>query len=172
MEIVIRAETVADYSKIREINNRAFNQDTEEKLIQNLRKKKEYIAELSLVAEYKNQLVGHILFFPISIIGKNNRFPTLALAPMSVLPEFQKKGIGSELIKEGLKIAKKLGFTSVIVVGHPQYYSKFGFKKASTWNIRPPFDAPDDAFMAIELVKNALMDVSGMVEYPQEYLDD
>jgi putative acetyltransferase len=172
MKIVIRAETVYDYAKIREINDRAFGQDIEGKLIENLRKKKEYIAELSLVAEYKNQLVGHILFFPISIIGKNNRFPTLALAPMSVLPEFQKKGIGSELIKEGLKIAKKLGFTSVIVVGHPQYYSKFGFKKASTWNIRPPFDAPDDAFMAIELVKNALMDVSGMVEYPQEYLDD
>ncbi len=169
MKIVIRAETIGDYSKITEINDRAFKGDNEGKLIENLRKKKEYIAELSLVAEYKNHLVGHILLFPLSIIGKNKRFPTLALAPMSVLPEFQNKGIGSELIKEGLKIAKKLGFESVIVLGHPEYYRRFGFKKASIWNIKPPFDAPDDAFMAIELVENALMDVSGMVEYPQEY---
>lgn len=169
MKIVIRAETVDDYAKIREINNRAFNQDTEGELIENLRKKKEYIAELSLVAEYKNQLIGHILFFPLSIIGKNKRFPTLALAPMSVLPEFQNKGIGGKLIKEGLKVAEQLGFTSVIVLGHPEYYPKFGFEKASTWNIKPPFDAPDDAFMAIELVENALIDASGMLEYPQEY---
>jgi predicted N-acetyltransferase YhbS len=88
---------------------------------------------------------------------------------MSVLPEFQNKGIGGKLIKEGLKVAEQLGFTSVIVLGHPEYYPKFGFEKASTWSIKPPFDAPDDAFMAIELVENALIDASGMLEYPQEY---
>jgi putative acetyltransferase len=171
MKIVIRAETESDYSKITEINDRAFKGNTEGKLIENLRKKKEYIAELSLVAEYNNQLVGHILFFPLFIIGENKRSLTLALAPMSVLPEYQNKGIGSKLIKEGLKIAKKLGFESVNVLGHPEYYPKFGFKKASTWNIKSPFDAPDDAFMAIELVENALLNVSGMVEYPKEYFD-
>ena len=172
MKIKIRSETTNDYSKITEINIRAFNQYNEARLIENLRKKKDFIADLSLVAEYNNRLVGHILFYPISIIGKGKKYSSLALAPMSVLPEYQNKRVGSKLIKKGLKIAKNLGFKSVIVLGYPEYYSRFGFEKASKWNIKPPFDVPDDAFMAIELVDNGLKNVSGIVEYPEEYKED
>lgn len=171
MEINIRPEKAKDYSKITDINNRAFNQYNEGKLIENLRKKEGFISDLSLVAEYNNQLVGHILFYPISIIGKDKKYTSLALAPMAVLPEYQNRGIGSKLIKEGLKIAKNLGFKSVIVIGYPEYYPRFGFKKASKWDIKPPFNVPDDAFMAIELVDNGLENVSGIVEYSEEYYD-
>jgi predicted N-acetyltransferase YhbS len=90
---------------------------------------------------------------------------------MSVRPGFQNKGIGGELIKEGLKRAVEFGFKSVLVLGHPTYYPKFGFKKASRWMIKPGFDAPDEAFMAIELEKGSLDFGGGTLEYPSEYLD-
>ena len=95
----------------------------------------------------------------------------MALAPVAVLPEFQKQGIGSELIREGLKACQQLGYDSVIVLGHPEYYPKFGFKQADTWGIKDPFGAPAEAFMALELKKGALEGASGIVEYPDEFLE-
>src|SRR5665647_3709714 len=86
---------------------------------------------------------------------------------MSVRPEFQKQGIGSELIREGLKTCLQLGYDSVIVLGHPEYYPKFGFKQADTWGIKDPFGAPAEAFMALELKEGALEGASGMLEYPE-----
>jgi putative acetyltransferase len=89
-----------------------------------------YISVLSLVAEIDNKIVGHILFFPIKIISQENEYETLSLAPMSVLPTYQKMGIGSKLIEYGIKAAKKAGYGSIIVVGHPDYYPRFGFAPA------------------------------------------
>jgi predicted N-acetyltransferase YhbS len=90
---------------------------------------------------------------------------------MAVLPEYQKKGIGLQLVEEGLKRARKLGFKSVIVLGHAAYYPRFGFEPAGKWGIRPPFEVPDDAFMALELVRDGLKDIQGTVEYPPEFND-
>ncbi len=167
--IVIRPETENDYPLIAHINNLAFEQNNEGLLIEKLRDTPDFISELSLVAEYRDEILGHILFHPILINDGKSQYPSLALAPMCVRPDFQKKGIGGKLVKEGLKRAKKLGYDSVIVLGHPKYYPKFGFIKASKFGIRAPFDVPDEAFLALELVEGALKEVKGVVEYPAPF---
>jgi len=108
-------------------------------------------------------------FSPIKIADGKRKRESIALAPVSVHPKHQKKGIGSVLIKEGLARCKKGCFQSVIVLGHPEYYPRFGFKPASNWNISAPFDVPDEVFMAIELKDNALKNVRGVVQYPEEF---
>jgi predicted N-acetyltransferase YhbS len=165
----IRGETENDYTRIREINDSAFGQKNEGRLIERLRQTESYIPELSLVAELDNEIVGHILFYPIAIHSDTSKFPSISLGPMAVTPAFQSKGIGSRLVTDGLEAAKKLGHKSVIVVGHPEYYPKFGFKRASQWNIRVPFEVPDDAFLALELVEGELEGKRGLVEYPEEF---
>jgi len=170
MNLTIRKEEYKDYKKIYEINKLAFKQENESILIEKIRKSKNFIPDLSLVAEIEDKIVGHILFSKIKIIG-NVAYESLALAPIAVTPEFQKKGIGAELIKKGIDRAKELGFDSVIVLGHKEYYPKFGFQKASKWNIKCPFEVPDDVFMAIELTEKAFEDKAGTVEYPAEFND-
>ena len=166
----IRQETPQDFKSIYNINHLAFEQEGESQLIEKIRKEDTFIPELSLVAEQDGKVIGHILFSKIKIIGEQT-YPSLALAPMSVHPDFQKKGIGSELVTIGLQIAKKLNFEHIIVLGHKDYYPKFGFQKASTWNIRCPFEVPDDHFMAIELVEGKLNNKGGLVEYPPVFYE-
>lgn len=148
-----------------------FADYTEHLLVQRIRKGKNFIPELSLVAEVDGAIVGHILFSKIKIIGVKE-WDSLALAPVSVLPQFQRQGVGGQLIIKGLEIAKTLGYKSVILLGHANYYPRFGFQKASNWNISCPFEVPDECFMAIELVKDGLMGVSGVVKYPKEFKVD
>ena len=129
MEIILRTEKPEDYEEVVELTELAFkdmpfSSHTEGELVRKLRKGSNFIQELSLVAELEDRIIGHILFTKINIADGEKLHGTLTLAPVSVHPEFQRKGIGSKLIKEGLERAKKLGFTSVIVVGHPEYYPK------------------------------------------------
>jgi len=168
MRITIRKEEEKDHKQIYEVNKLAFQQENEGKLIEKIRNTENFIPELSIVAEIDNRIVGHILFSKIKIVGKSV-YESLALAPMAVIPEFQKKGIGSELVKKGIKMAKKLGFDSIIVIGHKEYYPKFGFQRASKWNIKCPFEVPDEVFMAIELTEKAFEGKAGTVEYPDEF---
>ncbi len=165
----IRIEEKEDYNRITEVNNLAFNQTNEGILISNLRKTDKFIPGLSLVAELHKKIVGHILFYPLDIISGVKRSEILSLAPIAVLPEFQRKGIGKKLVIQGLKKSEALGFKAVVVLGHPEYYPKFGFNRASKWNIKPPIKVPDEAFMAIELVDGWLNDKAGLIEYPAEY---
>ena len=170
MTFNIRPETPSDYPAIIEVNDLAFGQPAEGKLVENLRKNPKFVPELSLVAEADGKIIGHILFFPIiirSATGKEKE--TISLAPVAVRPEFQKKGIGGELIKTGLEVCRHLGYDSVIVLGHPEYYPKFGFKQAGSWGIIDPFGAPSEAFMALELQEGALEGAGGVVEYPEEF---
>jgi predicted N-acetyltransferase YhbS len=160
---------IEDYVSISEVNDLAFSQKNEGRLILALRKTQEFIPELSLVAEVGGKVVGHILFYPIKIKNNDASYDSLCLAPMAVLSEYQRQRIGSQLVKEGLKRARDLGFKSVIVLGHAAYYPRFGFEPASRWGIRPPFEVPDDVFMALELVKDGLKDIHGAVEYPPEF---
>ena len=169
MVINIRKETEKDYEDIKSVNDKAFGQENEGKIVENLRKNEKYISDLSLVAEIDNKIVGHILFFPIKVISQKNEYETLSLAPMSVLPNYQKMGIGLKLIAYGIKAAKKAGYTSIIVLGHSDYYPRFGFVPASTFGIKPPFEVPDTAFMALELLPNSLKGKQGTVKYPKEY---
>jgi putative acetyltransferase len=171
MDIKIRNEKKDDYNDIRNINELAFNQKNEGKLVDDLRKKSDFNHLFSLVAETKGRIVGHILSYPIKIKNEKEEFIVLSLAPMAVHPDFQNKGIGSKLIKRGLEAAKKTGYNAVIVVGHSNYYPRFGFSPASKWNIKLPIECPDDVFLAIELKKDSLKNVSGLVEFPKEYYD-
>jgi len=171
MNIITRKESREDLARIKKINDRAFEQEDESRLVNKLRKKDQFIPELSLVAETDEMVVGHIFFYPVKIISADQKHTTLSLGPMSVLPEHQKKGIGGKLINEGLSRAKDFGFRSVIVVGHPEYYPKFGFTKASKWSIKVPFKVPDEVFMALEIAEGELQDKSGIIAYPAEFME-
>jgi len=117
MNILIRKEEEKDYRNIYEVNKLAFGQENESKLVEKIRRGNNFIPDLSFLADINGRIVGHILFSKIKIIG-SSIFETLALAPMAVIPEFQRMGIGSELIKKGMEKAKELRFNSIIVLGH------------------------------------------------------
>ncbi|MEG0529345.1 MAG: N-acetyltransferase [Bacilli bacterium] len=170
-QITLRQETEEDFNDIFEVNNIAFGQDSEAKLVNALRNNPAvFIPELSIVAIENDKIIGHILFTKIKIKdNKGNLHESLGLAPMAVRPEFQKSGIGGQLIKKGFEIARDLDFKSVIVLGHEHYYPKFGFEPAEKWNIKAPFDVPSNAFMAIELINDGLKNVTGTVIYPKEF---
>lgn len=173
--LIIRKEIPSDYDRVFELTTKAFetmpfSEGNEDKLVVRLRNASAFIPELSLVAELGGQLVGHILFTPLVVDNGQEQFQSLVLGPVSVLPEFQKQGIGSQMILAGHQKAKELGFQSVILIGHPEYYPRFGYKPASTWGIKTHIPLPsDDVFMAVELVEGGLSGVSGMVIFPPEF---
>jgi putative acetyltransferase len=171
MKIEIRSELSIDYEAIKFVTDEAFGQELEGELVEKLRANPVFKPELSLVALWESKLIGHILFFPINIKSKDSLFPTLALAPMAVLPVYQRNGIGSQLVRAGLKTAANLGYNSVIVLGHNDFYPKFGFRPASDYGISAPFEVPNDVFMAFELIPNGLAGISGIVQYPAEFDD-
>lgn len=172
-EIRIRPEHPQDILDIEAVNTAAFGQSNEAQLVNNLRKNnKHFIPELSLVATVNAEIVGHILLTTNKIVDTaGNEVESLSLAPMAVSPFLQKQGIGSRLVQHAIDKAKQLGYHSIIVLGHEKYYPKFGFKPASTFDIRAPFDVPDNVFMALELTMNALKNVTGMVRYPDEFME-
>ncbi len=141
--IIIRTEKQEDIESIREVNLMAFGQDGEGRLVDAIRQSDEFIPALSLVAIENGQVVGHILFSPIKIETQTGDVDALSLAPMAVRPEFQNRGIGSELVREGLKSCKRLGHKIVVVVGHPDYYPRFGFVPARKKGLEAPFPVPD-----------------------------
>ena len=174
MNFIIRQEIPSDYPFVFEVVKSAFEDEeysdhTEHFLVERLRKSIEFIPELSLVAVLDNEIVGHILLSPIKIVNKHQSFVSLALAPVSVKPEFQGKGIGSALIKGSHKKAIDLGFDSIVLIGHEEYYPRFGYEMISKFNIEIPFDAPAENCMILELKKNALDKVSGKVVYPAAF---
>ncbi len=170
MGVIIRKEEERDYKRVYEVNRLAFQQEDESQLVVNLRKSDNFVPELSLVAEVGNEVVGHILFTRIKIAGEYT-FDSLILAPMAVIPEFQRKRIGSKLIERSIEKAKELGFDSIIVVGHKDYYPRFGFQRASSWRLNCHFEVPDEAFMVIELIERALGGKGGTIEFPREFME-
>ena len=167
--ISVREERAEDIEAIHLVNLLAFGQEDEARLVQKIRISPGFIPELSLVAVRNSQIVGHILFSRIHIETPQRDIEVLSLAPVAVLPEFQNQGIGSMLIGAGLEKAHQMGRKIVVVIGHPWYYPKFGFLPARQNGLEAPIPVPDEAFMVLELVPDALEGIAGRVKYPPEF---
>lgn len=176
MEITIRQEQVSDHPIIFQLIEEAFRDEMysdkrEQFLVERLRNTEGFIPDLSLVAEVEGRVAAYILLTAIKIISTHEVIPSLALAPVAVLPVFQGKGLGTALIEKAHDIARDLGYQSVIVLGHEKYYPKFGYKSLDHFNLSLPFEAPPENCMAIELVPGALSSLDGKVVYPAAFFE-
>jgi len=161
--IQVREERQGDVAAIYELNRLAFGTDQEGNLIDALRANGG--VTLSLVATLDQRVLGHILFSPATI----NDVAGVALGPMAVSPEHQRQGIGSKLVEAGAARLKESGCPFVIVVGHPQFYPRFGFKPASSFGITSEWELPEDVFMVSALDPSKLAGVSGLAKYRAEF---
>lgn len=167
MSMKIRKENQADSDAIGRLNDEAFSSREESKIVERLRTSGNLY--LSLVAEEKGDIVGHIAFSPVVVEGHNLN-TLVGLAPMSVNPKFQGKGIGSDLVRRSIEILRDQGMTAIFVLGHPEYYPRFGFKPASShFGIRSTYDVSDDVFMAVELEDQSLDGISGIANYCTQF---
>ena len=167
--LVIRKESAKDVSGIRRVHETAFGQPAEARLVDALRDAD--AVTLSLLAELDDQVVGHILFSPAVVVSGYSESPAVALAPVAVSPEYQKQGIGSALIEQALTELRDAGHGLVIVLGHPDYYPRFGFVPASRFGISCPFDVPDEVFMVHVLRESAAPQGGGIVRYHAAFSD-
>lgn len=149
----IRPETDADLTTVYHVNAQGFGREKEAEFVNHLRDHRGIT--LSLVAEYNGLLVGHALFSPVRIEPNGSVFNSVALAPLAILPEYQRQGIGSRLVQEGIEKIRFLGHDIIFLVGHPKYYPRFGFVKAKTRGFHCEFDVPDEAWMLLETVNNS-----------------
>ena len=165
--VIIRPEEPHDAAAIRFVNEQAFGGLAEASAIEALRARG--AVTLSLVAVIDARVVGHLLFTPITIESPDRSRPGLGLAPLSVLPDYQRQGIGTALMNAGLEECRRLGYEIIIVLGHPAYYPRFGFERASRYGVRFEFEAPDEACMILALQPGALDGVSGVAKYQPEW---
>jgi putative acetyltransferase len=166
--MTIRPERSDDVARVREINTLAFGQAAEAILVDKLRA---HCSEaLSLIAE-DDVVVGHILFTPVVIENAGHPLVGMGLAPMAVHPDRQRNGIGSELVRRGLDILRERKCPFVVVVGHPQYYPRFGFEPASRRGLASQWGIPDEAFMVLVLDETAMAGASGVARYRAEFDD-
>ena len=167
--IEIRQENQKDYEEVYMVVKTAFemaehSDRNEHDLVVALRNSDSFIPELSLVAVKEDKIVGYILFTKIKIENHEE----IALAPLAVLPEYQKQGIGSMLIEQGHKIAKQLGYHYSIVLGSENYYPKFGYIPATQYGIQAPFEVANENFMAMKL-NDTDIEITGVVQYAKEF---
>jgi putative acetyltransferase len=165
--ITVRPETMDDIPAIRDVNERAFEDRVEADLIDALRLRGAVTS--SLVAVRGTSVVGHILFTPAEIVFEDFRLPAVALGPMAVVPDLQRTGIGTRLVEVGLESLRAEGHDIVIVLGHPEYYPRFGFVTARTRQIGCPYDAPDEAFMVLGLQPDTNWGKGGTARYQPEF---
>ncbi len=165
--VAIRREIPEDIDYIRYVNEQAFGQKEEAEIVDKLRNRS--AVTLSLVAVQGDQIVGHILFSPVTIESERASFEAIALAPMAVLPTYQRKGIGSQLVRAGLEECRRLGHEIVVVLGHAECYPRFGFVLAKPKGIDCEFEAPEEAWMILELLEGALAGRRGTVKFQPEF---
>jgi predicted N-acetyltransferase YhbS len=176
-KLLIREEKPDDYNKVFHLVERAFldqaySDHREHHLVKRLRDSSNFIPQLSIVAEIDGRLAGYILLTEIKIAGPAGQYVSLAMAPIAVYPDFQRQGIGSKLIIYAHKKAKELGYRSVVVIGHQDYYPKFGYQLAHKFGLTFPFKVPEINCFAIELVKGGLAGVQGEVVYAAAFFED
>lgn len=161
--LIIRPEMEVDAPAIYHVNEAAFGRVQEAELVDALRGA--VTPFLSLVAAADGQVVGHILFTPVTVKSETGSWQAVALGPMGVLPAFQNQGIGSALVQEGLAACRAAGYGVIFVLGHPQFYPRFGFAPAPPRGFPCEFAVPDDVFMVVELIPGALGERKGVVYY-------
>lgn len=160
--IIVRSELPGDRDAIRRVNELAFEGLAEADIVDALRGSEAWLPNLSLVAEDRTGIVGHALF---SLVRLDSGPELLSLGPMAVLPKRQRGGVGTALVRRGLRRARGTEYPLVVVLGHPDFYPRFGFRPARPYGIETPYDAPDEAWMALPLP--AYDDrVRGTVLYP------
>ena len=162
----IRQEQARDQDAVRQVNLAAFKGGPEASLVDRLRKTcDDYLA---FVAVEEGEVVGHVLFTPVTIDGRDGT--GVGLAPMAVMPAFQRQGIGSQLVQHGLEHVRQSGCSFVVVLGHPNYYPRFGFERASHYRILSQWDGiPDEALMVVVFDRRALPKAGGVVRYRDEF---
>ena len=165
--IIVRAERPEDAAAVRRVNEQAFDSADEANLVDALREGGK--VTLSLVAVEDDRVIGHILFSPVVIECPDKQVEALGLAPMAVLPDFQRRGVGSLLVNRGLAECRASGHNAVVVLGHPRFYPRFGFVPASRFGIKSEYEVADEVFMACELSEGALSDCAGLVKYQPEF---
>jgi putative acetyltransferase len=164
----LRKERPGDREAVDRVNRLAFEQADEAEIVARLRESSAFIPELSIVADNDGEIVGHILFTRVELDPPAD-LRVISLAPMAVLPERQRNGVGSALVQRGLDVARDLGEEVVVLVGHPEYYPRFGFELGSRWGMSNPFPGTDEAFFAMPL-RDGVNVPSGTVVYPPEFL--
>lgn len=165
--ISVRTEKPEDIAVIHQINAQAFGSPAEANLVDALRRNGK--AVFSFVAEDNGRLVGHILFSEVVIESEEGQISGIGLAPMAVSPERQNEGIGSRLVEHGLKACREAGQPFVVVLGHSEFYPRFGFVPASRFGIRSEYDVRDEVFMILELQEGSLADFAGIAKYQSEF---
>jgi putative acetyltransferase len=166
VDVEIREENPEDTVDVRRVNEEAFGQPQEARLVELLRANQAVL--LSLVAVIDSRIVGHILYSPVRLESEAN-LEGAGLGPMAVLPEFQRMGIGSKLISEGTRRLRGRGCPFIVVLGHPEYYPRFGFLPANRHGVRCQWEVPDEAFMLLPLDPSRLTDLSGLARYRDEF---
>jgi putative acetyltransferase len=167
MDLTIRNENESDYRIVEELTREAFWNVhvpgcVEHFILHNLRKSADFIPELDFVAEKEGQIVGNIVYSQgILKQEQGKQTKVISFGPVSVLPELQKQGIGSDLINHTIKVAKKIGYPAIFIYGDPRYYSRFGFRCAEKYDIKTAFDKFAVALMALELKPGALSNKPG-----------
>ena len=168
--MIVRPERPDEFPQIYDLVKVAFqtarvSNGKEQDFVNQLRTSGNYIPELALVAEEDGKLIGHIMLTKFYIVNSSNRFEILLLAPLSVVLEYRDQGVRSALVKESFKRARKTGYTSVILVGDPAYYRRFGFKTAADFGIKNKQHIPDENVMVCELVPDGLRGIHGTLDF-------
>lgn len=169
MDINIRLEQSSDYRLVEELTREAFwgsmdhpTCDGEHLLVHKLRKNPSYIPKLDFVAETDGKIVGHVIYSLAKVVtSEGKEIEVINFGPLSVLPEYKRKGLGSALMHHSIAEARKLGYRAIIFYGHPDYYPRFGFRRASRYGITSVDGRSFDALMAMELYDGALEGISG-----------
>jgi putative acetyltransferase len=164
---MIRREVIADIEAIRQINLAAFETPAEAGLVDTLRRDTDPF--ISLVAELGGEVLGHILFTPMKQSGSPKAIRIAGLAPMAVLPSHQNRGIGSKLVEAGLQACRAEGFEAVAVLGHHEFYPRFGFLPSTRFSLKSEYDVPEEVFMALELEPRALEGLRGILRYHEAF---
>jgi len=163
MGLMVRPETAVDAPKVYAVEAAAFGRSDEADLVQKLQQAG--VDTISLVAVLDDELVGHVLFSPVTVKSEDEVFTAVALGPIAVSPHHQKAGIGSALCRQGIEACREAGYELAFVLGHSSYYPRFGFMPSAPYGLHCQFNAPVEAFMVLELVPGALQGKQGTVFY-------